>query len=164
MSHDANGIIYSTIAFLRSSWLKWGATCLFWLCDTICSSISIIHGTIAFLRPRCLEWDATRIFLSCDTIGTCVRIMWCWFYHQWHHHIPQVKIFKMRCNITPGHAVPLALALVSQDTNGIINGTITFLRLRQSNWHRMWLIRSCYAFSTIITWCLWHHQWHYYNP
>ena len=100
----------------------------------------------------------------------------------------------MRCNITFGHLIPLApvsapcaahdimngtitflrprqsklgatwLALVLHNANGVINGTVTFITSRQSNWDATWLFWSCYAFGTRITWCLWHHQWHHYIP
>ena len=36
------GTVNGTIPFPISRWLKWGATWLFWLCDTIDASISII--------------------------------------------------------------------------------------------------------------------------
>ena len=41
-SHDPNGINNSTITFVHSWLLKWDATWLFHLCDTIATGISIL--------------------------------------------------------------------------------------------------------------------------
>ena len=64
-------------------------------------------------------------------IGTSISVT-CQWHHQLHHAIPQVKTTEMRCNKTFWwHLMPLALATVSYDAYGMVNGTIAFLRSRQ---------------------------------
>ena len=65
---DADGIISSTIAFLRSRWLKWDATWLFWLCNNISACTGITwwqwchQCNIAFLSSWQWKCDVTWLF------------------------------------------------------------------------------------------------------
>ena len=104
VSHDANSTINDTIAFLRSSWLKWGTSQLFGPCDATGTmsydASSIINGSIAFLRSSWLIWSATWLIGHEDTTDTGTGVRWWQWHHQWHHCILYVKTFVMWCNMT----------------------------------------------------------------
>ena len=87
-SHDADGIINGTTAFLRIRQLKCGVTWLLWSCYTIGIGItnanSIINGKIEFLGQH--NWnEVQQDFWSCDTTGISIR----WW--QWHHVTPMAS-------------------------------------------------------------------------
>ena len=98
-------------------------------------------------------------------------VMWChWHWYQCHmmwmvlsiaplHSLGQDDWNEVEPD-TLSHVMSLALASVSHNANGVINGTIAFLRSKQSKWGNMtsW---SCETFSTTITCCPWHLQWHH---
>ena len=86
-------------------------------------------------------------FLSCDAIGTSISL------------INGIIAFlgssqsKWGQHDFIGHVMPLAMALVSYDANGIINGTTAFLR---------WTMKLRHRKTFLVMWCLWHH--HYMMP
>ena len=140
-SNNANGIVNSTIIFIRPRWLKQCTTLHFWLCNAIYAGVSATwcqqchqwHHSI--WEVKMIKMQQYDISWSCDDTGTSICIMWCQKHHQWHQCIYLVKIIKMSCNI--GTSV------------GITNGTIAFSSWRQLRWS---------AISFFIIWYKWH--WH----
>ena len=118
----------------------------------------IVNGTNAILTLRQLKWGVILLFGSCDAFG--ISITWCPWHHQGHYCISQVKIIKMRCNMTFCHVTPLVPALASHNTNGVINGTTAFLRSWQANWNVTWLFGLCDVTGIDIKWQQRHCHWH----
>ena len=98
-SHNtiANGIVNGTIAFVRSTQLKWSATWLFGYVKPLTlpsaphHADSFVNDTTACSRPGQLKWDATWHFGSCNATGTDIGSTWCQWCLHWHHSICYVK-------------------------------------------------------------------------
>ena len=87
VSHHANSIINGTTASLRFRQLKWSATWYFHHVMPLTSILASHDATgigVAVMCYHCIS----------------VSIMWSGQHHLWNHSVPEVKIFKMRCNIT----------------------------------------------------------------
>ena len=101
-SHDADGIINGTIAFLISKWLKWSEAWLFWSCAAIGIYTDskwyycIVNSTIAILRSRWLKWSATWLFAYRTPLApalqshdaNCVGVTWYHLHQHQCHTIP----------------------------------------------------------------------------
>ena len=177
------GIIPGTSEFFRLRQSNEVPTWLFWSCDAI--GISIMNGTTESLRSRQLKRSATWLFYSYDTIGNDI-------------------IMPTAQSVTPLHSLgqcnwnevlhdnfdpvmPLELALVSHDTNCVINGIFAF---SGSQWLKLcstWLfhhvtplmptsashddngivnsttvlVRSIWSeHDFLVMWCCWQSEWH----
>ena len=62
------------------------------------------------------------------------------------------------------HLMPLMLVsvIVSHDANSVINGTISLVRSRLSEWYATWIFWLCDDTGSNISsmWCQQHHQWY----
>ena len=134
-----------------------------------CDTTGINGDTTALLRSRWLKWGAIWLYWSCDTTGISIDITWCHWHWPLHHMIPITSSVKSLHSLGQenwnagqhdilGHVMPLALALVSCDTDHSINGIIAFLR---SWWQKRWniLFWSCDVIGIRTIWHQWHHQW-----
>ena len=118
-----------------------------WLTQLLasCDVNSIINYTTEFLWSMQSKWGITWHFQACDIIISAL-----------------VSLMPMALSIAPfyslgqddqnefqhnffSHVITLALALVSNDDDGIINGTTPFLKSRQSKWGATWHFWSCGA-------------------
>ena len=155
----ANGIVNSTIAFIRSSWLKQGTTWHFGhLTLLVLVSVShdandIMSSTLQFIGSWWSKWGATWLLRPCDAI----------FARIWHYvmvmalsiaplHIARSTQSKWGARWLFGHVMLLAPVLASCDADSIIKGTIAFVRSTWCSW-------QCDAVGTSIsvTRCWFHH-------
>ena len=67
-SCDTDGILNSIIAFIRSWWLKCGATWLFWSYQTIGSNNGTVNSITVFIRSRLSEWG--HVILLASTLAS----------------------------------------------------------------------------------------------
>ena len=83
VSYDTDGIINSTIVFVMSRWLKWGATWFIWSCDAIGSGVSVIwcwqhckchlcNHYDKMIKMRCIStfWSCDAGVAYCDVDGS----------------------------------------------------------------------------------------------
>ena len=90
-------------------------------------------------------------FQSFDTTGVGIEIMWC------QQHPPMAPLQDNQNEVQQdllGNVIPSAMALASHDADGIINGSIAFLRSRWLKWDAAW--------PFLVIWCHW--QWHHLIP
>ena len=156
VSHDADGIISGTVAFLMWKWLKWGAAWHFWSCAAIGIDIGSMwcwwycqwHHCI--FRSWWLKWGAPWwLFWSCYAIGNDIGITW------YHSIVKGITTFltSRQSKWGPiwlfGYVTQLLLPLASH--NGIgFSVSVT--------WWSFW---SCDTIGTNITWHWQDHQWYH---
>ena len=141
-SHDVDGVINSTIVFLRLRQSKWGETWLHFSCDATGAGIAITwfqwHCQWQHLvtSAKVIKMKCNMTFESCDDSGTGVSIMW-WQWHWCQHHV-MLTVSSM----APLHS------------------------LDQEKWGAIWPNWSCDTTSMCIgiTWCKQHCQWHHCTP
>ena len=133
--HNANIAITGTI-FVRSRWLKWDATWLFWSCDAIVTSIMWCqwhhqwHHCICLFKIIKIRCNMTFLAMWFDAIGT-------------GDTIPFLKSQQSKWDASWlfGHLMPMSLPLLSQ-----------------LKWGATWPFWSCdgISISNCIIWCHWH--------
>ena len=131
-----------------------------------CDVDSIFNGIIGFLRSRQLKLGPIVLTWSCGTIGISVGITpnhrhWCqhWLTLMTSSMLPLHSLCQHNWNGVH-HVMSVALVLASYDTDGVINGTITFPRLRWPKLGATWCFRSHDIIAINITWHQRHHQCH----
>ena len=155
-SHVSISIVKETATFLTSKKSKWQATWLLWSCDTITIANGIIWchcywchmiplASVLVLHDACRIINGTIIFLGHDDrsevqhdfLGHMMPLALASAscdantIYVWHHCIPYIKMIKMKCKHNFfGHVTPLAPASAPQNSDVIVNSTITFLTSR----------------------------------
>ena len=142
VSHDADGIINSTIPFLMSKWLKLGAAWPFAhvlplaLIYALCDADGTVNSTIAFVKPKWL------------------KVMSCHWHCCWHHMMPSAWSKE------PIHY------LYQDNQNEEQHDIFESCDSCNCHWHHMTplvlMSNDATAISARIKWCLWHHKWHHY--
>ena len=123
------------------------------LTPTLASSNAdgVINDIIAFIRSK---WGIPWHFWSCYATGIGISTTWYQWHHQWHHYTPYIKTIEIRCNMTFFLCVTsLALVSASYDVDGVINGTIAFLKSKQLKWGTTFWSCDTFGTDTGSMWC-----------
>ena len=117
----------------------------------------IINATVLFSRWRQVKQGVTWLL-----------VMWCCWQHCQSHitliALPMAPFCLLAWDNWDGvqhdffgYGMPV---LASQDTNGIINSTMVFVRSKWLKWHARWLFQffDIVGSSISITWFHWHCQ------
>ena len=178
-SNAVDSIVNGTIGFLRSRWLKWGATWPLWHVITLMPELTshdangIVNGTIAFVRPRwlklgeswlfCIQKEnnpsrffKTEKFCIADTDGT-------------NGFLIDLNGLRNHLHDFLGYATSFQWHHLIHYVNTIkIRCNLTFLSMSY-HWHQhqktteiscQMTFRSCDTTGTsiCIPWCQWYHQ------
>ena len=146
--YDVYSIINGTIEFLRSRWSNWDATWLVWSCDATDIDISIMgyrqHGQryhyISYVEM--IKMKSYMTFWPFETTANGIII------GQWNTSSmePCNSLSQDNWNEVKnvfGHKTQLVLALLSHETDGIVNNNTAFIQSSQTKWGVSLLFSSC---------------------
>ena len=108
LSHDVNGIINSTIPFLMSEWLKWGATWLFGSCHAIGTNVGIKWCHQHCQRYLYIPYIKTINMRSNKTF----LFMWCHWQSHWYHMMPMVSSMAPLHSLGQGNEIEMWCGLL----------------------------------------------------